>query len=162
LLGNGDGTFQHLRSFPAGTFPYFVVVADVNGDGKPDIVTRTVYSRTVSVLLGIGDGTFQPEQHIPVGSARDGLAVADRNCDCAPCTGTPGIKSVTVLLGNGTGSFAATAPVNAIAACNAPYLADLTGDGIADSVVPDRSGNILFRRGLPGGTDTFAPPVILN
>src|SRR5262249_36686750 len=43
-----------------------------------------------------------------------------------------------------------------------PFLADLTGKGIVDSVVLDGAGNILYRPGLPGKSNTFAPPVILN
>src|SRR5262249_38968842 len=43
-----------------------------------------------------------------------------------------------------------------------PFLVDLTGDGILDSVVLDNSGNILYRAGLPGSSGAFAPPVILN
>ena len=35
-----------------------MAVADVNGDGKPDLVVANDGSNTVSVLLGNGDGTF--------------------------------------------------------------------------------------------------------
>ena len=39
LLGNGDGTFQTAVSYGTGGYqPYSVAVADVNGDGKPDLV----------------------------------------------------------------------------------------------------------------------------
>jgi hypothetical protein len=43
-----------------------------------------------------------------------------------------------------------------------PLHGDFNGDGIAGTVVIDQSGNILFRGGLPGSTDAFAPPEILN
>ena len=36
----------------------FVTVADINGDGKPDLVSANGFSYSVSVLLGNGDGTF--------------------------------------------------------------------------------------------------------
>ena len=91
------------------------VVADVNGDGRPDLVTVSNYDSATGVLLGLGGGTFEPA---PAGS---GVGVSDT-----------------------------------------PFLADLTGNGIQDSVVLDRSGNILYRAGLPGEPGTFAPPVILN
>ena len=62
LLGNGDGTFQapdHLRHGLVSRPPW--PSADVNGDGKPDlIVAITASSNGVSVLLGNGNGTFQP------------------------------------------------------------------------------------------------------
>jgi len=69
LLGNGDGTFQPAVAYASGgQTPISVAVADMNGDGKPDIVavnkcasgTRCVSGNgSVGILLGNGDGTFQ-------------------------------------------------------------------------------------------------------
>ena len=53
-------------------------------------------------------------------------------------------------------------PAAASGLSDTPLFGDLNGDGIADTVVLDHSGNILFRAGLPGTTGAFAPPVILN
>ena len=47
--------------FDAGEHPVAVAVADVNGDGVPDLVTANQWSDNVSVLLGRGDGTFGPQ-----------------------------------------------------------------------------------------------------
>ena len=44
-----------------------MAVADLNGDGNPDIIVANSGDDTVSVLLGNGDGTFQPQQTFPVG-----------------------------------------------------------------------------------------------
>jgi hypothetical protein len=54
LLGNGNGTFGAATNFAtgSGTNPRSVAVADVNGDGIPDVVTANQTSNTVSVLLG--------------------------------------------------------------------------------------------------------------
>jgi hypothetical protein len=66
LLGNGDGTFQSVVSYASGgSDADSVAVADVNGDGKPDLVVANVCgihvcSSMVGVLLGNGDGTFKP------------------------------------------------------------------------------------------------------
>ena len=57
LLGNGNGTFQAQKTFfVGGNFPNTVAVADVNGDGYPDLLVASASG--LSVLLGNGDGTF--------------------------------------------------------------------------------------------------------
>ncbi len=60
LLGNGDGTFTQASGSPVsvGAFPFFVAVADFNGDGFADIAVSNESDSTVSILLGHGDGTF--------------------------------------------------------------------------------------------------------
>ncbi len=66
LLGNGDGTFPPAASYPTGgQYARSVAVADVNGDGKPDLAVANLFGiwpdqRAVGVLSGNGDGTFQP------------------------------------------------------------------------------------------------------
>src|SRR6266446_10684165 len=67
LLGNGDGTFQAAVNYTVGSSPQGIATADVNADGKPDIISADecgddleCRKGTVSVLLGKGDGTFQP------------------------------------------------------------------------------------------------------
>jgi hypothetical protein len=101
------------------------LVADVNGDGKPDLVlgivadgTFGVFVNTVEVLLGNGDGTFTPTPPIPVYLDVIALGVGDFNGDgkpdlvafgVTPVYGGPVIpvNQLQVLLGNGDGTFAA-------------------------------------------------------
>ena len=51
VLGNGDGTFQAQQTFPVGSGPRSVAVADLNADSVPDLVTANAGSTDVSVLL---------------------------------------------------------------------------------------------------------------
>src|SRR5262249_36880016 len=78
LLGRGDGTFQVTTPFLAGYGPGFVEVADVNGDGKRDIITTNYaiassryasYSveNDIRVFPANGDGTFQAPRTYTVG-----------------------------------------------------------------------------------------------
>jgi hypothetical protein len=113
LLGNGDGTFQSAMTFGAGggtnSGLTCVEAADVNGDGKPDLIAANYLFGTVGVLLGNGDGTFQPAVTYAANeSYLSSIAVADLNRDRKPdlavgggyFNGSSGTGSVAVFLSN--------------------------------------------------------------
>jgi hypothetical protein len=158
LLGNGDGTFKSAVVYDSGgAFATWVAVADVNGDGKPDLLvanlcanTSSCANGTVSVLLGNGDGTFQAAVAYDSGGiGAESVAVADMNGDGKPdlvvsnCTNcsTDGHGSVAVLLGNGDGTFQSAHAIDS--GGYAPIsiaVADLNGDGKPDVIVGQCSG----------------------
>jgi hypothetical protein len=164
LLGNGNGSFGKQEVFATGQHPFTVAVQDLNGDGKPDLVTSNLFDSNLSGLLGNGDGSFQPQRTFATDSLPVQTLIADVNGDGRPdlVTASNHDASPGVLLGNGDGTFVPGTPTNGVDSRNTPYLADLNGDGIPDSVVLDSAGNILFRKGLSGADNSFAPPVILN
>jgi hypothetical protein len=164
LLGKGNGTFLSPQVFPVGSRPYSVAAVDVNGDGILDLVTANYGDHNASVLLGRGNGSFQNQQTFPTDQLPVLTVVADVNGDGRPDLVTAGNhdRANSVLLGRGDGSFQPVTASTGVGLRATPFLADLDGDGIPDSVVLDRSGNILFRKGLPGASNAFAPPVILN
>jgi hypothetical protein len=150
-LGNGDGTFQQPVAYPTGNGPAEVVVGDFNNDGKADLAVATD-DNTVSVLLGNGDGTFQPQLVYPVGVGpfwvttadfnADGnldLAVVNTNCVEYPCP--PG--TVSILLGNGDGTFQPHVDYRFGDYAFADAAGDLSGEGGADLAVTNYLGSTV-------------------
>lgn len=86
FLGNGDGTFQSGVVYALSDDLYRqVVAADINGDGKLDLLVGVeccgVHSDTIAVLLGNGDGTFGTAKYYPVVAGPFYVAAADLNGD---------------------------------------------------------------------------------
>ena len=68
VQSNAAAEFLMAVNYTTGVSPNFVVIADVNGDGIPDLVTANAIGNSVSVLLGNGNGTFQAAQNFATGS----------------------------------------------------------------------------------------------
>jgi hypothetical protein len=118
LLGNGSGGFAPAASSPvgtgAGTNPRWVGTGDFNLDGKPDLATANADSNNVTILLGDGSGGFAPAADSPIatgGTFSQVAAIGDFNLDGKPdlAVGNGTTHNVTILLGDGSGGFAATA-----------------------------------------------------
>jgi len=149
LLGNGDGTFT-TRSTPAvGNGPDSIAVGDFNGDGIPDLAVANGADNTVTVLLGNGDGTFTLKSSPGVGSVPSSIVVGDFNGDgipdlatanCGACTEGQPDDTVTVLLGNGDGTFTLKSSPTAGNAPDSLAVGDFNGDGILDLAVSDLYG----------------------
>ena len=82
LLGQGDGTLGAHVEFAAGSSPNDVVMCDLNGDTKQDLVTS--HRSGVSVLLGHGNGTFENYVSYASPSPSSSVAVGDLNGDEMP------------------------------------------------------------------------------
>lgn len=148
-LGNGDGTFTLGPNSPIalGVNLQGIVVADFNGDGKLDVAVTDSVANTVIVLLGNGDGTFGAPLTIPVGTAPVAIIAADfnndRKLDLAVLNSAiigydnVGYGSVTLLLGNGDGTFTQTSgsPYPVGQGPCALVAGDFNGDGKLDLAV---------------------------
>lgn len=153
LLGNGDGTFQPSPIVTIGTgLITAIAVGDFNGDGKLDVAIANggtgSTNSTVSIFLGNGDGTFQLLGTQPtVGIYPLWLAVADLNQDgkldlVVGNSGNSGPGSVSVLIGNGDGTFQPTTYPPLAASLSALVVADFSGDGIPDIAVSEIGGAV--------------------
>ena len=109
LMGNGNGTFQAAQTFYGGNSLFTPTVADLNGDGHPDIVAAYASgpSSAVTVLLSNGNGTYKPRQTFITGQDPLDAVVADVNGDGKLDIVTANYQNsnVSVLLGNGNGTF---------------------------------------------------------
>lgn len=153
LLGNGNGTLKSAQTYATGGFnASSVAIADVNGDGNPDLIVANQCQTSdcstggnVSVLLGNGNGTFQSAQtYSAVGFNTASVVVADFNGDgfpdialaneCQDSTCQNGL--ISVLLNNGNGTFKSAQTYNSLGAeADSITTADFNGDGIPDLAV---------------------------
>jgi hypothetical protein len=135
-----------------GTFAISVAAADLNGDGKSDLVVANVFSTSVGVLLGNGDGTFQAGVSYDSGGySPRSVAVADVNGDGKPdllvanvCLNSfqcNGEGAVGVLLGNGDRTFQPPV-IHDPGGFNSTSVAssDVNGDGRLDLLVVNACG----------------------
>ncbi len=151
LLNRGAGRFAAKHDYATGKNPYLGTPAadDLNGDGKPDIVTGNFGS--VSVLLNRGDGSFEPKRDYAK-TGGGSLAIADLNGDGKPdvATASADANIVSVLLNRGDGSFE---PKRDYTTGKDPYslaVADLNGDGKPELVTANLSAStvsVLLNRG---------------
>src|SRR5437764_11058212 len=166
LLGNGDGTFQAGSNSSAGTNPVFVAVSDFNGDGKLDLAIANSGSGNVSVLLGRGDGTFRAAVGYDAGSGPQFVAVGDFNGDGKLDLAVANMgtydqstyemtnSSVSVLLGEGDGTFRGAVNYDAGANPRSVTVGDFNGDGKMDLAVANDtfSGKVSVLLGKGDGT----------
>ncbi len=133
-LGDGKGRFALAPGSPfaVGPGPYPLAVGDINGDGKPDIITPS--RGGVTVLLGDGKGGFRPAPGSPfsAGGGAGYVTLADVNGDGKPDIIAQIDKDrAAVLLGDGKGGFrpAPGSPLDLGSRAWGVAVADVNGDG---------------------------------
>jgi uncharacterized repeat protein (TIGR01451 family) len=168
LLGKGDGTFTAAAA-PPGIFagPSAILAADFNGDGKLDLAVLNGGNNTVTILLGNGNGTFSvPDANTPTtGSNPLAFVAGDFNGDGKVDIAVANYRSntVTILLGNGDGSFTAIDATPATGSFPAAIVAgDFNKDGKLDLAVENQCGTGACVNGtvtilLGDGTGNFTP-----
>jgi hypothetical protein len=155
--GASTASFGLQQTFATGGEPHSVVLADVNGDGRPDLAVANYEANTVSVLLnqtapGATVPSFALQQTFPTGSHPTSVAVGDVDGDGRPdlvVSNNYGSRTVSVLLNQTLPgavlprfapqqTFPAGGPAKFVA------LGDLNGDGRPDVIVATSGAAVLL------------------
>jgi Concanavalin A-like lectin/glucanases superfamily/Ig-like domain CHU_C associated/FG-GAP-like repeat len=159
--------FATFASYSAPGGPSYPSLGDLNGDGRPDIITAGISNSAVSVLLGQAGGTFTAGGSFAAapGGGPFGTALGDLNADGRPdavIVNTSNTIGISVLLGQAGGTFGAptTFPTNVNASAYNVALGDLNADGRLDAVVT--IGNSTLGVFLGQGNGTFGTPTFFN
>jgi hypothetical protein len=165
LMGNGKGGFRRSATYSTGnTGPDPSVTAgDLNADGHPDLVVTNGGGASIAVYLNDGNGGFHPRTEYATGDSPGGLAIGDVNRDGRPdlvvangdvISSTE--STVSVLLGNGDGTFKPQVKYVTGLAPAGPVLADFNRDrkvDIATASNQTKKVSVL----LGNGDGTFGP-----
>jgi len=166
FLGNGTGGLTFSATYPAPNSNIFnpgpnsIVAADVNGDGKPDLVGVTI-NNGVFIFLGNGDGSFQTPANYGYGRTSGcctAVAVGDVNGDGKPDLAFPVNDGMSILLNNGNGTFGAATYYASGIAGSSPgggiAIGDVNGDKKPDVVITDENFGVIVYLNQGSGTFT--------
>ncbi|AHJ97750.1 FG-GAP-like repeat-containing protein [Hymenobacter swuensis] len=162
LLRRPDGTLDPAVTYPVGSQPEAVTLADVNGDGRLDVVTANRGAASLSVLLNpAGTGVLSQATTISVPGNPTGVVAADFNADGRPDLAVSGAtgNSVAVLLNIGNGQFASPLTLPTGAFSTGLVATDVDADGRLDLAAAHSTGPIAVLRNL--GTGQFAAPSVI-
>jgi hypothetical protein len=139
--GNGSGGLLPKVTYGGGGRD--IAIADVNGDGIPDVVTIDEYF--VATLLGTGGGALAPFTSEYRSSKNRALAIADDDADGKPdlFIAAGSVNCVWFLRGLGGGKFASAEGYGTERTPNGLAVADLDGDGTLDVVTSDGDTNLV-------------------
>ena len=151
------------NTYNVGSQPFSVVAADVNGDGKPDLICANYGDNTLTVLTNNGSGAFGSNATLSVGGHPYFVVAADVNGDGKPdlISANDGANTLTVLINNGSGSFPTSATLNVGTGPVWVAAADVNGDGKPDLISANYQAGTLTVL-TNNGSGGFATSATLN
>jgi hypothetical protein len=161
-----SGTGLNFVNTSSGASPYnttAMAIADLNGDGNPDVVFQDPLRQSLLTFLGTGNGSLTVGTYSSLKSAPAYIAVGDFNADGIADAAVAESGGVGVVLGNGDGTFAADS-LTAFPPCQNLLVADVNQDGNADIVAESVSGGsiaLIVMLGHGDGTFTAQPAASL-
>ena len=175
MLNNGDGTFGPKTNYPLSFQTQDVAAADFTGDGKLDLaVTLNDPNSSLAVLIGTAAGTFNAPVYFANSSGFDSpsiLALDVNNdgkadvvilhsiaCFTAPCMSG---HSITVLLGNGNGTFQFPREIDVGVLPHSMAAGDFNRDGRIDLAIGGERTELRILLGLGNGSFLPQPTMTL-
>jgi len=164
LVNRGDGTFSNAVAYVTGSGPTSIVAADFNGDGKPDLAIADFLTPNnskgpglVSILINNGDGTFANRVDYLTGQHPTAVVAggfnAEGKIDLAVAANTDIFGNVSILNGQGDGTFLPGTSYNEGFGISSMVAADFNSDGIPDLAVISAINNTVFiLKGSVNGT----------
>lgn len=162
LKNDGNADFSDSAQFAVPAFAFHISGGDLNGNGRPDLVTSQLGSTDVRIFFNNGDGTFQAGVNFSAGSTSRSTAIADLNGDgFQDIVAVLGASTmISVLLNNGDSTFAAPATFPTFPSGFGISLADLSGNGNIDAIVTSLNDSIAVLHG--DGAGGFGAATILG
>ncbi len=143
FLNDGDGTLGVHTSYPAGGFPYSVVIDHFDADGDLDVAVTNALTDDISIFAGTGTGGLSPDVQYTVGDGPWSMAVGDfdGDLDTDIVAALRSDDAVGVILNDGNGAFSAPVLYPAGIEPWSVAVGDVNGDGWPDLATANRLGN---------------------
>ena len=166
----GNISFSSRNDLPTGNSPHRICVADLNGDGKPDIIVTNYNDNTISVLENFSSSgaiVFTAKTDFPTGLNPETVAAGDLDGDGIPelVITNSGASTITVLRNSGTGGTINYSTRTDLAYEKTPAgvaIGDFDGDGKVDVCLTTATQIIVFQNTSVAASLGFSNPVSFN